>query len=92
MRNAGSAGKYNGPGLPNITGGLDGVVMSSGSESGCIAASGGAVAKITGADSNFLHANINIWASYCSVIYGSSTTVMPASVDLVCAIYLGRSA
>ena len=96
MRNGENAGAYNAPGLPGITGSVN-VYNASTQENnfttgafftGNIAVSNRSTMSGTG--DRFLQENFD--ASRSSKIYGASSSVMPASVDLVCAIYLGMYA
>ena len=81
-----SAGQTNEAGLPNITGswtnelgnGFTGAFSSS--QISSFGLGGGGYAKNS----------ITMDASRCSGIYGSSNTVLPASVDAPVIIYLGK--
>ena len=88
----GEAGAYNEPGVPDITGGVH---TGGGSNDGFTGAFYGQdISLITGQhpssaainSSNFFFA-----ASRASHVYGASDTVMPPSVDLPVALYLGGS-
>ena len=88
----GEAGAYNEPGVPDITGGVH---TGGGSNDGFTGAFYGQdISLITGQhpssaainSSNFFFA-----ASRASHVYGASDTVMPPSVDLPVALYLGSS-
>lgn len=97
----GNAGGYNAAGLPNIVGkliaqpGTDGVyepILSANivSQQGSLTAGGTGLFPSGGAGSqNVGYGEIAIDAMLSSVIYGGSTTVMPASVDLPVMMYLG---
>lgn len=93
LRNAGTSGKYNAAGLPDINGSSYNVFAHTHDESGAlyneiIDDSGVNVVS----DAYYKLANIIIDASISSLIYGASDTVMPASTDVVVGLYLGRTA
>lgn len=86
-------GKYNEPGVPDITGGVHTGGGSNDSFTGAFY--GQDVSLITGqhptsAPTN--SSNIFFAASRVSPVYGASDTVMPASFDVPVALYLGRPA
>ena len=90
---AGSAGGYNAPGLPEIEGSWSGwniMSIAGGSPSGAFQANwapNGVVAaetKVAGAWDS-----LDIDASRSNPLYGSSTTVMPESINLPVILYLG---
>lgn len=87
-----AAGATNQPGLPNNKGSWAGGLITSGSQSGIVYATGGGQANIQGSPSSFLHATIGIDLSRGSDIYGNSDTVMPASINQPVCLYLGRPA
>ena len=87
-----AAGATNQPGLPNNKGSWAGGLITAGSQSGIVYATGGGQANIQGSPSSFLHATIGIDLSRGSDIYGNADTVMPASVNLPVCFYLGRPA
>lgn len=94
------AGKYNAPGIPNITGGAENSVNL------------GDLAQIVGyplvgalyprlatqganfqfGTTDFGYFGLSFDASRSNAMYGSSDTVMPASADIPVALYLGRRA
>ena len=87
------AGKYNEPGVPDITGGVHTGGGSNDSFTGAFY--GQDVSLITGqhptsAPTN--SSNIFFAASRVSPVYGASDTVMPASFDVPVALYLGSPA
>ena len=93
---AGNAGGYNAPGLPEIEGAWSGwniMSIAGGGPSGAFQANwapNGVVAvetKVAG-----VWDSLDIDASRSNPLYGSSTTVMPASVNLPVILYLGISA
>ena len=91
---AGSAGGYNAPGLPDLSGYVPAVVMS---ESTVSATGPFSVGPVTYTDAvnpgqGQVHRSITFSASHVSAIYGASPTVMPASVDLPVILYLGNYA
>ena len=90
---AGSAGGYNAPGLPEIEGSWSGwniMSIAGGGPSGAFQANwapNGVVAaetKVAGAWDS-----LDIDASRSNPLYGSSTTVMPESINLPVILYLG---
>lgn len=92
------AGKYNPAGLPEAAGGiyaLDGyellVANSVKTTDGFRVKTYNSGQASPGSSQNMAIAEIEFWASGCNSIYGSSHTVMPPSVDLPVALYLGRS-
>ena len=98
----GTAGGYNAPGLPNITGQATAV----GNEDGFISPGGNVAAGlVNGAiikGSQCTHGSsmsssnygkgyaLGIDASKSNDVYGASSTVMPPSVDIPVILYLGR--
>lgn len=107
MRNAGSAGKYNIPGMPNIAGGFwdllsssgvsDVVYTTMGNAGGAFYvpyhSSGNDVATITTNGKKVSDKDgIGLDASRSNSEYGAQSTVMPASADMVVGLYLGSPA
>ena len=90
LRNAGTQGKYNKPGLPNITGIYAGNALASSSSGVFYASSEKKGNTLNPAESTV--PKLGFDASRSNAMYGSSDTVMPSSVDVVAAIYLGRTA
>ena len=87
------AGKYNEPGVPDITGGVHTGGGSNDSFTGAFY--GQDVSLITGqhpTSASTNSSNIFFAASRVSPVYGASDTVMPASFDVPVALYLGRPA
>ncbi len=93
------AGKYNVPGVPNITGETIGYTF--GASSGYVHLPTGAYGDTgTGNEYGFMAISGEqhtgeygtFDASRCSVVYGSSDSVMPASADIPIALYLGNPA
>lgn len=95
MQGIGKAGGYNTPGVPNILGswsgwnimsivqgGANGVFQAHWEPNGTVALE----TKTAGVWDNLI-----IDASNSNPVYGSSQTVMPASIDVPCIIYLGLS-
>lgn len=97
LRNGGTAGRYNTPSLPNATGYSNGSTDNPKSTS----ATGAFYDAYLVAD-NLAYATYDNLQNKLSVpgidlsksnsIFGSSNTVMPASVDITVGLYLGRSA
>lgn len=90
---SGNAGGYNAPGIPNITGDWSGWNIMSIAQGGANGAfqshwePNGTVAletKVAG-----VWDNLHIDASRSNPLYGSSTTVMPESINLPVILYLG---
>ena len=82
------AGKINNAGIPNMTGRF----ISSDDNNGAIVTgvfyvSGNAPATETGGEAYSKY--ISMDASKASNVYGNSTTVMPASINIPAIIYLG---
>ena len=106
MRNAGTPGKYNAPGMPDAQGACyPAIIPSNGSlqllpiESPSGVFSGATTSEqargmfsTTGADSTKYSLGIKLALSNGSDFYGAADTVMPASADITVGIYLGRSA
>ena len=92
---SGNAGGYNAPGIPNITGAWSGwniMSIEGGGPSGAFQSHwepNGTVALET--KTAGVWDNLIIDASNSNPVYGSSQTVMPASIDVPCIIYLGLS-
>ena len=92
---SGNAGGYNAPGIPNITGAWSGwniMSIEGGGPSGAFQSHwepNGTVALET--KTAGVWDNLIIDASNSNPVYGSSQTVMPASIDVPCIIYLGIS-
>ena len=93
------AGKYNQPGIPNVTGETIGYTF--GATSGYVHLPNGAYENVgTGAEYGYMmdsgQQHVGYYeifnASLCSAIYGGSDSVMPASAEIPVALYLGRSA
>ena len=96
MRNAGTPGRYNTAGIPDLLGSISNIA-SGGAQ---VSTDAGAL-YISERGSNAVEPSGNIYgntfqlemkASRYSQTYGSSDTVMPASADLLFGLYLGRPA
>lgn len=88
----GRAGGYNAPGLPEISGQMDGGGYYPNVEGvGALYPSDARPEYMMSATSGFsmLNAKINILASRYNSIFGASPTVMPPSVNLPACLYLG---
>ena len=88
----GQAGSYNAEGLPNISGsftcqkcGVNDHVTVTGPFS---STSAPYIGSGNGSSGSNIQWNFN--ASKANSIYGSSNSVMPESVDVLCIIYLGK--
>lgn len=93
---AGSAGEYNAPGLPEIEGAWSGwniMSIAGGENAGAFQSHWEAAGSIASATKEAgVWDRLLIKASRSNPLYGSSTTVMPASVNLPVILYLGISA
>lgn len=93
---AGSAGGYNAPGLPEIEGAWSGwniMSIAGGENAGAFQSHWEAAGSIASATKEAgVWDRLLIKASRSNPLYGSSTTVMPASVNLPVILYLGISA
>ena len=93
---AGSAGEYNAPGLPEIEGTWSGwniMSIAGGENAGAFQSHWEAAGSIASATKEAgVWDRLLIKASRSNPLYGSSTTVMPASVNLPVILYLGISA
>lgn len=93
---AGSAGEYNAPGLPEIEGAWSGwniMSIAGGENAGAFQSHWEAAGSIASATKEAgVWDKLLIKASRSNPLYGSSTTVMPASVNLPVILYLGISA
>ena len=95
VQGIGKAGGYNTPGVPNILGSWSGwniMSIAQGGANGVFQAHwepNGTVALET--KTAGVWDNLIIDASNSNPVYGSSQTVMPASIDVPCIIYLGLS-
>lgn len=104
LRNGGTMGAYNAPGLPDITGRvhlgsmrLDGtnmIVIGPVDASGCFGQSGsldGYPASPLTSETSHFYRYVSFAASKSSQEYGAQSTIMPASVDMKMGIYLGKT-
>lgn len=106
MRNAGTIGKYNAPGVPGLTGKIQrpaqladdfnfGGEWLETSESGALTSTqykiNQSINSAPWAGGSCL-GSIILEASRSNSEYGASNTVMPASTDVPMGIYLGRTA
>ena len=93
---AGNAGGYNAPGLPEIEGTWSGwniMSIAGGENAGAFQSHWEAAGSIASATKEAgVWDRLLIKASRSNPLYGSSTTVMPASVNLPVILYLGISA
>ena len=93
---AGRAGGYNAPGLPEIEGAWSGwniMSIAGGENAGAFQSHWEAAGSIASATKEAgVWDRLLIKASRSNPLYGSSTTVMPASVNLPVILYLGISA
>ena len=89
-----TAGKYNAPGLPDIEGYLSGADFdgdSSDAFTGAFQSTGWTDPGMAGGGDHKIERSVAFLASRSNSIYGASTTVMPASVNLPIILYLGNS-
>ena len=96
LRNGGTMGRYNAPGLPNIIGGninyMDiGIHQPGENAFRSNVDTADSQLEISGA-STFNSSILLLNASLSNGTYGASNTVMPASTDMHMGIYLGRPA
>lgn len=96
LRNAGTAGRYNTPSLPNATGYSNGSTDNRKSTSATgvfydayLVADNLAYATYDNLQNKLSVPGIDL--SKANSIFGASDTVMPASVDMVAGLYLGRT-
>ena len=93
---AGNAGGYNAPGVPEIEGAWSGwniMSITGGENAGAFQSHWEAAGSIASATKEAgVWDRLLIKASRSNPLYGSSTTVMPASVNLPVILYLGISA
>lgn len=89
-----NAGKYNTPGLPNITGTMQGTRRMDQliTETGALYWLGRDTSVTVTQAAVSTPADIGFNASRSNNVYGASATVMPASVETPVALYLGRPA
>ena len=93
-----TAGKNNAAGLPEAAGGIyttDGyeLLVANGvlTTDGFKIKTGSAGQAAPGPGQGIAITQIEFWASGCNSIYGASHTVMPLSVDVPIALYLGKT-
>ena len=97
LRNGSIAGAYNAPGLPNIVGsaGVGGILGTSyelcmeGSSGALLAKGEKTIHSYASQTIDNTYGGLSFAASQSSPIYGSSSTVMPSSVDVIVGLYLG---
>ena len=97
LRNRGTNGQYNAPGLPVMLGSFSLVwsnnwTFPSNGAAGCFYLSDvqpASAPPYNGSAGYNLASNVRIQASRSSSVYGSSSTVMPASADMNVGLYLG---
>ena len=87
---AGEAGKYNAPGLPELTGGFSAYCFNDGDPwHAMTSTNSGQNALTVGSSNGTRYTAFTFRASLSNTIYGASSTVMPPSVNLPVCIYLG---
>ena len=93
LRNSGTAGRYNAHGLPNATGAMGSMLHVTGATvSGMCTKGVSQNALVNGTYSNTSLATYSVTLSNGNAIFGASSTVMPASADVVVGLYLGMTA
>ena len=93
LRNSGTAGRYNAHGLPNATGAMGSILHVTGATvSGMCTKGVSQNALVNGTYSNTSLATYSVTLSNGNTIFGASSTVMPASADVVVGLYLGMTA
>ena len=102
MRNGETSGKYNEAGAPGISGtftdlavGADGL-LTMGNATGAFRVPANVGLTVQKASTREVLAQsgdgIAFNASWSSTVYSASDTIMPASADMIVALYLGRTA
>ena len=87
---AGSAGGYNAPGLPELTGGFSAYCFNDGDPwHAMTSTNSGQNALTVGSSNGTRYTAFTFRASLSNTIYGASSTVMPPSVNLPVILYLG---
>ena len=90
LRNAGTSGKYNAAGLPDISGELYGGTIFDVASGALRPAHSNEHGRDTGGISG--NDGFVFRASLSNPTYGAQSTVMPESADILCGLYLGRPA
>ena len=91
MRNLGTVGRYNKPGVPNIFGELNNTAyVTENNATGAFESIGVIGVGLVSGTYLFGSWHVGINAQNCNSVYGASDTVMPSSVDICIGIYLGR--
>ena len=87
---AGSAGGFNAPGLPELTGGFSAYCFNDGDPwHAMTSTNSGQNALTVGSSNGTRYTAFTFRASLSNTIYGASSTVMPPSVNLPVILYLG---
>ena len=93
MRNGGTAGQYNSAGMPELEGRMYAGTYNDYTTSGAFYTQGFPhLIHTLSEGSIFGGENFYFKASRYNDIFGSCNTIMPASVDVVVGLYLGRTA
>lgn len=93
MRNGGSLGAYNSPGLPNIKAAANVLIAYENARmSGAFKETWRNMNGSVGTGTTMGGYTFELDASLSSSKYGTSDTVMPASSDMLVGIYLGHTA
>ena len=93
MRNGGREGTYNAPGLPNIKAAANVLIAYENARmSGAFKETWRNMNGSVGTGTTMGGYTFELDASQSSSEYGTSDTVMPASVDMKMGIYLGQTA
>lgn len=96
LRNGGTMGKFNTPGLPELAGsfivGWTNASIPTYAHDGCFYASTYQAAQLnqTGTTAVNNTFTLGMKASKANGIFGKSSTVMPSSADIIVGLYLGR--
>ena len=96
LRNAGTAGRYNVPGLPDVVAGWSNMQVYRDQEaiigfSGALDGHPVQEAMVLGSV-HYGWDGVNFYASRSNSEYGAQSTVMPASADMIFGLYLGTPA
>ena len=97
LRNGGTLGQYNKPGMPNVIGqavpdSTSATVLNAVYGGALYVLSDGQTAPAKGNYGEAIYRGFGFNASLCNSEYGAQPSVIPASVDMGAGLYLGRTA
>lgn len=92
MRGGGTAGQYNKPGIPDVTGGWASLSYEGQGSYGAVGFEDTVNSSSMAGSQVIKVRTFTFAASRSSTQYGGQSTVMPSSVDVVVGLYLGRTA